>query len=537
MSKGGLMFGKMAMRWKRREVAAANISHPVLANYHRRIVSRREKKLLITGFFFLSFIFGFFFSILPTFMKPMVVAPLFVMAALIIWILPETGKPPTRLLMRVFFCYFVALVLWPYYLAIQIPGAPLIEIRRIFLLLSVLFLLVCLSVSKAFINDMKAILSTLPFFLKVFLAFIAVQALSLIGTPYFSQAFSIFLRNQLAWNCIFLVACYVLSRPGNILTFANLIRGSATILAIMAILEYRNQGVLWANHIPSFLQVSDPAMLRLLTPALRAGEYRVTGPFSVSLCLSEFLALTLPFFLQYLVVGKNRTYKAVLLVCDILVINAILLTKARVGVVGIIVTHGIYGFIWSIRYWRAHRDSLLGPMLALSYPVGLVLLASAMIFVERLRSIWLGGEEETASNMGRIDQLLQMPAHFILRPLFGYGPSQGGAVLNYRNPAGELSIDSSLVSIPLDYGGVGFVLYCTMFIYMLITGMRMAFDAREEEASYAMPVSVTIAAWLASRIVLSQEDNASFMYMMLGALVALAYQSKKQGHGPLHLKG
>lgn len=521
------MLGNTVLKWKWRRSAPASIGYPVLADYHRNVLSPKARRAWLIAFFLINFVVGFWFSLLPNDMKPLVASPLFAMAALIVWLLPETGRPPTKIMRQMFYAYFVALILWPYYLAIQIPGAPLIEIRRAFLFLAILYLLVSFSVSHSFIKEIKEIVSTCPLYMKFFWGFVLAQVLSLVGTADFSGGIQFVIKNQLALTAAFFIAAYVLSKPGQILAFSNLVRILATILAIMAILEYRNQALLWANHIPSFLTVSDPAMERLLQSVFREGEYRVKGTFSVSLSFAEYLALTLPFFLQYLVVGKSRLWKFITVICDILVINAILLTQARVGLVGIAVTHGIYGLIWSIRFWRTHKNSLFGPMLALSYPVGLTLFAFAMLFVGRLRATWMGsGGNAAASTEGRMAQAEKFPSVFINRPLFGYGPNQAGAALSYRNQAGELSIDSSLLSIPLAYGALGFICYCGMFFYMLIIGARLAFDTREEEESYAMPLAVTIACWLTSRIVLSQDDNASFMFMIMGGVMALAYQRK-----------
>lgn len=523
-----MMLRNTVLRWKWRRTAPAPISYPVLADYHRSTLTPKGQRRWIIAFFLINFVLGFWFSLLPIDMKPLVTSPLFVMAAFIVWLLPETGRPPTTMMTKMFFAYFIALILWPYYLAIQIPGAPLIEIRRAFLFLSVFFFLVSLSVSHRFIGEMKQILAASPLFMKFFYGFILAQTFSLLGTQDPTGGTLSFVKNQLAWTGVFFIAVYVLSKPGQILRFSNLIRIVATILAIMALFEYRNQGILWAKHIPSFLAVSDPAMERLLSPVFRDGDYRVTGTFSVSLCFAEFLSLTIPFFLQYLVNGRNKLHKIVVVVCDLLVINAILLTQARVGLVGIMVTHGIYGFIWSIRFWRTHKDSLFGPMLALSYPAALTVFALAMIFIGRLRQTWMGDSSTAASTLGRLDQAKKFPSVFIHRPLFGYGPNQAGRALDFRNQAGEMSIDSSLLSIPLSYGAFGMICYYAMFITLLIGGMRLAFEATEEEASYAMPFAVTIAAWLTSRIVLAQEDNASFMYMMLAAIVALAFQRKSK---------
>lgn len=522
------MLGNILPRRKGSEGRAALSAHPVLASYHRDMLTPRARRRLTIGFFIASFIFGFFFAILPNESKAMLTVPLFVMATFILWLLPETGRAPTRFLTWMFFSYFVALILWPYYLAFQIPGMPLIEIRRAFLFLGILGLLVSLSVSSAFKQHMKDLVETWPTFFRLLIGFVAVQALSLIGTPYFNEAFMAFLRIQLACTAIFFITVYVMSQPGRILLFANLIRFVAVALSIMAIFEYRNQGLLWAGHIPSFLQVSDPAMINLLDSTFRAGDYRVTTTFSVSLCLAEFLALTLPFFLQYLVTGRNRLFKAILVICDLLVMNAILLTQARVGIVGIAVTHGIYGFILALRFWRAHKESLLGPAALLMYPVGMAVFAVAAFTVPRLKVMWLGNGVQAASTQGRLEQAAEFPAKFIARPLFGYGPSQGGRVLGYTNPAGEVSIDSGLLAIPLNYGAVGAVLYFSMFIYLFVQGMKLSADAKGQEDSYAMPVAVTMIFWLISRIVIAQEDNASFMYMMMAMLVALAYRHSLQ---------
>lgn len=522
------MLGNILPRRKEIGERAASGIHPVLPFYHRDTLSRQARRRLTIAFFIASFIFGFFFAILPNESKAMLTVPLFVMAAFILWLLPETGRPPTRFLTAMFFSYFVAVVLWPFYLAVQIPGMPLIEIRRVFLLLSVLGLLTCLSVSEGFRAEMKSIMEALPLFFRIFLAFVVVQCLSLIAPITRGDATMAFVRNQLQWTAIIFISMYVFSRPGKVQIFANMVRFLAVILAIESIFELQNQQVLWAGHIPWFLEVSDPAMEKLLESVFRSGEYRVKGPFSVSLTFAEFLCLTLPFFIQYILFGRNKFLRIVCVVCDLLVINAILDTQARLGLVGLMVSHAIYFAIWSIWYWRTRKDDVFGPAVALALPVMVALIGAALVFVGRFRYIWLGGQEQAASTLGRYEQAAAFPAVFVKRALFGYGPSQGGRALGYTNPVGDLSIDSSLLSIPLDYGFFGFVLYCAMYIFALLTAAKLALDAREGEDSYALPAAVTLAVWLTIRIVLSQQDNEGFMYIILGLVVALAYRRRKQ---------
>ncbi|HEX5536310.1 MAG TPA: O-antigen ligase family protein [Sphingobium sp.] len=505
--------------------------YPVLPFYHHDGFSPRGRRWLTIGFFCISFLFGFWFAILPDHSKGMMTIPLAVMAAMILWLLPETGRPPTRILAHLFFCYFVTLVLWPYYLAIQLPGMPLIEIRRFFLLLAVLALLISLSVSADFKREMKDIMAARPLFFKFLLGFVAIQTLSVITSPYASNAIMVYMRYLLHWTAALFIAIYVLSRPGRVVTFSYLIIALGIILGVMAFFEMRNQQLLWAGHIPSFLQIDDPVMVSLLNPNFRAGEYRVKGPFTVSLTFAEFMCLTLPFFLQYIIFGRYLLLRLFFVACDLLVMNAIIDTQARVGIVGMIVAHAIYGLIWSLRFWRTRKNNIFGPAFALSYPVLGALFAVAMFSIGRLRKLWLGGAEQAASTQARFGQAEAGIPLIFKQPISGYGPNQGGRVLGFTNPAGELTIDSGLLSTGLDYGLFGFVLFYGMFIYMLIEGMKLASTSTDREQSFAMPLAVTIAVWLTARLVLSQEDNSSFMFMILGALVALAYRRKKQEEG------
>lgn len=523
------MLGNILPRRKGIKTRVASVANPVLPFYYRDRLTPRARRWLTIAFFIASFVFGFFFSVLPNESKSMLAVPLFVLAAFILWLLPETGRAPTRFLTSMFFGYMVALALWPFYLAVQIPGMPLIEIRRGFLMLAVLALLISLSVSEKFKSEMKDIMSAQPVFFKIVVAFVIVQFLSLLAPLDRTAAVMTFVRNQLQWTAILFVSIYVLSKPGRVQLFANVVRVLAVILAVQSIFELNNQQVLWAGHIPAFLQVSDPAMVRLLESVYRAGEYRVKGPFSVSLTFAEFLCLTLPLFIQYLLFGRNIYLRLVCLVCDGLVIFAILATQARLGLVGMVVAHGIYFAIWSIRFWRTHKNNVFGPAFALGLPGTAALLGLAFAFIGRFRNMLTGGSaQEYGSTQGRFNQAAEFPSIFVKRPLFGYGPSQGGSALGYTNQAGEVSIDSSLLSIPLDYGITGFVLYCAMYFLLLYTAAKLAFDARDKEETYALPAAVTIAVWLTIRIVLSQQDNEPFMYMIMGLIVALAWRRKKQ---------
>src|SRR3546814_18313143 len=86
------------------------------------------------------------------------------------------------------------------------------------------------------------------------------------------------------------MAMLVARKPHRIDTLAKFLLGAATVLCLIAFWEYRLQRLPWVGHIPSFLQVADPAVARMLSGARRSadGLYRVQTTYTTSLSCAEF---------------------------------------------------------------------------------------------------------------------------------------------------------------------------------------------------------------------------------------------------------
>ncbi|WP_293397105.1 O-antigen ligase family protein [Phenylobacterium sp. RIFCSPHIGHO2_01_FULL_69_31] len=471
--------------------------------------------------------YGFMFSWLPPSFLLLLLTPIALVALVVIWALPDTERPPIRSMEWAFACYFISLILWPYYLAIQIPGLPLLELRRLFAGAMLFFLLVSLSTSRTFRQEMKEIVVANRTFVTLLVSFVAVQVLSLILARERMHGLMTVVKNQLGWTAVFFVSVYLFSQPGRMKRWALTLVGLALTLSVIGFFEYRNQGVLWAEHIPSFLRVNDPAMVNLLTAVFREGRYRVVTTFSVSLSLAEFLALVMPFLIHGVLTAKTPLVRLACIAADIAIFSTILLTQARVGIVGAIVAHSFYGLVWAVRRWRTQKGSLIGPAATLAYPALFVLLGVAVLSVGRLRVMTLGGGTHAASTTGRLEQAAATGPVLLRSPLFGHGPRQGAGALGYTNPAGEVSIDSYLLAMLLDYGIVGFLLYYAMFIFMVIQALRVGSRYANPELAYVMPAGVALVVWLASKVVLAQEDSTSFTYMLLGLVAASVYLARR----------
>lgn len=456
--------------------------------------------------------------------------PVVLLTLAIVWVLPENRNPPTRLMGVMFFLYTVSIILWPYYLAIQVPGLPLIEIRRIFLALSIVLFLICYSSSRAFREELKAAALTCKTEMKLFWAFMGFMLAAVPFSVDIGTALPNFVKYQIGWTAPFLISIYIMIRAGNLRLFANVIRISAVVLAVIGFFEYRNQGILWANHIPSFLKVSDPAMINLLEPVFRSGEYRVTGPFSVSLSYAEFMAMAMPFFIHYIMEGKNFWLRALAVIAHLAIFGAILLTRARVGLVGTFAAHGIYFAAWTYRKWRQERNNMLASVLLFVTPVALALAVATIYAVPALRIATFGGGAQSASTNSRWEQVESAIPHIAQRPIIGYGPGKSASVLGYRNPIGELSIDSYVLAGALDYGALGFAVMVAMYAMFVVRGFRVG-QAGQGELTNAIPAATGIAVWMFIKIALAQEDNVSILYIYMGIIVAVAYRLKLELDG------
>ncbi|WP_292960645.1 O-antigen ligase family protein [Novosphingobium sp. UBA1939] len=501
-----------------------------LGNYHPPERGLLFKVVTGLGIFLIAALIGAAIGGLPINLIAIPLLPVVVLSLIIIWVMPENNHPPVRFMTATFFAYLVAVVLWPYYLAVQIPGLPLIEIRRLLIVFSVLAFLLCFSTSSKFRKQLTAIALESRVEVKFLWAFVAFQALSIPLSPYLAQSMQTFVKNQLGWTATFFIAAYVMVRKGNIDLFSNIVRILAIVLAIMGYFEFRNQRILWADHIPSFLKVSDPTMAMLLDPRFRSDEYRIVGPFSTSLSFAEFMAMAMPFFLHYIFYGRKMWLRAVCIVANALVFYAILLTQARVGIVGVLVAHGFYVAIWTIDKWRQDRSNIIAATLLYAMPILAALSMATVLSVPRLRVMTIGGGTHAASTEGRLEQMRAAIPLMIKRPVIGYGPGQGGRVLGYTNPAGEASIDSYVLMAALSYGVVGFIVMAIMHGLFAAKAIAVG-QKRFGETSAALPAATGIVVWMVDKIVLAQEDSVSFVYMLMALVAAAAYRLQIEGDG------
>ena len=243
---------------------------------------RRFRRPLSVALVIYCFFYGIAFAIFAPWLLLPLLVPLLALLAVLIWALPEAKTAPTALVVGLFYCFFVALIIWPNYLAIALPGLPWITMVRLSGFPLVTALLVATSVSGTFRRTLGEALASTPWLWRALVAVVIIQLISIGLSKDMAQSTDRFIVAQLSWTAIFFASTYVFLRPSRVERWAVLLWLLAMVLGGEALLENRIQHVPWANHVPGFLKVNDPSVQRTLAGQTRNDVYRVQATFTTS---------------------------------------------------------------------------------------------------------------------------------------------------------------------------------------------------------------------------------------------------------------
>ncbi len=498
---------------------------PALPPYHQSVAPLRHallKTTVVGLIILLGMIYGFLISIFPLFLYLYLAVPVGVLALVVIWVLPESDTVPKGAIRWLLFAVFATGCIWPNYLAIAIPGLPWITIVRLWAIPMTLLFVISLSMSKRFRHETFEWTSTNPWVLWGMLVYVALGLLTIPMSNVPFGAFNRFIINQFEWTAVFFVACYVFRKEGYALRWAWAFSGLAIFLAVTSIAEFVNGRVPWANHIPSFIQVQGELVQAILIGGSRSatGAYRIQSIFSTSLNFSEFLALSTPFVIHFIMTTKRQVIRLGLLAYLPFSFWVIFTTDSRLGVIGFFASLFLYGFFWGVKKWMHDRHTLIAPTVVLAYPAVIAAFIGLSLVWRRLEVMMWGGGPQQASNIARqfqwtsgMNELKQWP--------FGYGIGQAGEIVGYYDQAGRLSLDSYYLTVLLDLGVAGFIAYFGMFLFVAWKSIKLSIETQDPEIEVLLPLGIMLGVFVIIKGVLGQEDNHTLVFVALGAAVAL----------------
>jgi hypothetical protein len=453
-----------------------------------------------------------------------------VLVLLSVWALPTSAAAPTRTMEFLFTALFVGMILWPNYLALSLPGLPWITwIRLTGWPMAILFL-VSLSISPTFRSDLGNLMRAASPLWTVVLVFIALQFITLPLAKSVGPALQRSLVQQVNWTCIFLIAAYVCQTPGRTQRYVNLLFVVSLPVALVAWTEAREQHVLWAGLVPSFLRVEDPAVKVMLDSAVRStGVYRVKATFSTPLGLAEYIALLTPFAIHFAVGPYGKGAKIAGIVLLPVIFYVVRLTDSRLGIVGFLSSFVAYTLLWALVRYRRTRGDLVSSAIVYAYPLVTLLFFAAINSSARINSLILGDGSTTASTESRKTQLLMGVPEILKNPL-GHGSGGAGAAMGYAQ--GEfVTVDNYYLTIGLDYGPLGLTTFLALFLVAIAVGVRNSVTAagrKDPELLLLVPLTAALVSFLVIKSVFSQTDSHPIIFMMIGMIVALAYRAKNE---------
>lgn len=481
--------------------------------------------ILFLGLF--CFLYGLVFAFFAPFLLPIFLIPPIILGLVVIWALPDERTAPTRTLNFLFFAFSIALIVWPNYLAVALPGLPWITLIRLFAFPLALIFVVCLSTSKDFRSKLYGSINSTPLLWKLLVCFVAIQFFSIAMSHNKGDSIQKFIIDQVYWTSAFFVSAYLFLKPGRIEKWSALNWILAIIVCAIAILEYRARSILWAGHIPSFLKIEDPSVQRILAGHMRAGtnEYRAQSTFGTSLGLSEYLALIVPFVITFISRNYHLIVRLVAVISIPLMVTVVILTDSRLGVVGCFLTFLIYTLVISGRVWLQNRRSILGPAIVITYPIMFAATVAMTFVVGHIRRhVWGTGAQQASTEARYAQYNMGLPK--VWHNPLGHGVGMGADTLGYFTPDGTLTIDAYYLAIALEYGVLGFIVYFGMIgMGVYAAGWEAIFrkDA-DRDRSFLLPLAISLLNFFVIKSVFSQQDNHPLIFIMLGAVSALVYR-------------
>jgi len=142
--------------------------------------------LFFSVLIFISLFYGLLSAIFPVAFYIYMALPIIVIAALVVWALPDREWFPAGLVEWLFWAFLYAQLLWPNYIAIVLPGLPWITINRLFTAPLAAIFLIALAQSAQTRSQLKNILSNSRFVTCCFIVVALLQVVTLVFTQQFA---------------------------------------------------------------------------------------------------------------------------------------------------------------------------------------------------------------------------------------------------------------------------------------------------------------------------------------------------------------
>ncbi|HYE51429.1 MAG TPA: O-antigen ligase family protein [Azospirillaceae bacterium] len=487
--------------------------------------------LLMAGL--LGLFIGFSVAVLPMQMVMVPASVVILLVGMVFWGLPDLPRVPARLTVRLFYVAVATSLVLPTYLAFDLPGLPWISVIRITASAALLGFAICYCASSAVRAEVADVAAADPVLVRLALCVLGAFALSIPLSMAIAASFTVLMNALIHWYFPFFCCLFVLRSHRNLAAFFRLLVACTIVTVLVAGLEFHLERRVFLDLVPQSLVDQNPTLQNIWRQQIRNGMYRASANFLVPLSYGEYLALAAPFCLFFIFHPVRRSDFVLGFAAFLLVLAGTVLCGARVGFVGVIVSCAAFAVLYALRLVRRKGSSLVGSMLLALLPIGLMSVPALLITSRRFYNMVLGGGETAASTGARFVQWeLAMP-RIVENPLTGHGLGMGAAIVGYAGSRGQLSVDSYVLSLITETGLLGLCAFVVMLGWAVWRGASIYATPDREGSAFAGPIAAALCGFMVTRLVLSQLENHTLVFILLGTLVVVArYLGPVPGEGP-----
>jgi hypothetical protein len=500
----------------------------ILPPYTRRVddAQHRVTKLIgVSALVLLAMVLGFFIGIFGMYGWYVPAIPVALLAFIALWMAPDVDTRLDGAIERSYFIYWGLALMWPSYIALNVPGLPWVSFQRLAMLVTAVLCLTALSMSPRIRAQMLEVLTSNKVMLRFFLAWVIIHAIMLpVG---FMESTGRWVSHSLIWHFLFIISCWIMAKPGNGIRLNRLILIAAAVTAAVTIPEAMQEQPIWVEYIPGFLGIDPELQEQLQFGVVRGTEYRARSIFVVSLVYAEYIGMLLPFVLLAIMSapsGWRRTAAVALLA---LVATAAVLTQARSALIALLAAATAFSAIWVLRRYKATKkdQDILSASMLYGFPAAALMLLIAVLTLPPLRVRILGGGQHAASDNAREAQWDMAIPQIITNPV-GHGMGSIDRVVPYTNLAGKFTIDSYPINLLIEYGIPGFIAFVGFFATAIYLGMKTFTNAANKEEELAGAAAVGILSFLITRLILSSEGGQNIAFGFAGVILALHFRQQ-----------
>ncbi len=407
---------------------------------------------------------------------------------------------------KFFFLFSICMILiWPSFIVIKSGGLPGVTPDRIFifLLLFVVFLNLGLShgIRTNFYKNKKIIIIFLIYF--IWILFSSIIGSEDPGKTLFS-AINWFVTGP--FLAIFVLLFMGSEKDSDKIIVTIII--ALLFINFIGIIEITQQKPMFTDYLITKTDYTSSAT----EGGFRDGAYRIQSVFSNPLVYAQFLVASIPLYLYVLILNRNF-FKYFIYCCILITYVLVYYTGSRSGLMIAIIFPLI---LYYIKLYQKQRNSYKLHILNYLIFPSLIIYIGYNIYqqfdmVENMHYLFMHNMLDSGeiSNLARVRQIKFGIDAILEQPFTGYG------MLQAANAVGLSAIDNYYLSIILDTGIIGLLVFIYMIGYVLNSGFHSINTYRDRKLILLMSAIIIVLTYFS---ILSIQKGNTILYILIAII-------------------